>query len=87
MPGETGYVNNLPIWKGVNPFYIAHLELAWNSRERIPKAYKNLEKVSVSVSILRLIAVSVSISRLEEKGLNLGLEVEILRKKISVSVS
>ena len=81
MPRGMGGVNSF--LERVNPFYIVHFELAWNSRERIPKVYENLEKVSVSVSILRpmAVSVSVSISKLEKKSLNLGLEVETLKKK------
>ena len=81
MPRGMGGVNSF--LERVNPFYIVHFELAWNSRERIPKVYKNLEKVSVSVSILRPMAVSISVSnsKLEKKSLNLGLEVETLKKK------
>ena len=86
MPRETGGVNNIPIWEGVNPFYIVNLELALNSRGRIPKVYKNLEKVSVLVLILRPMAVSVSILRLEKKSLNLSLEVETLKKSLCLSL-
>ena len=94
MPRGMGGVNSF--LERVNPFYIVHFELAWNSRERIPKVYKNLEKVSVSVSILRPMAVSVSVSisklekkvsisvsklRLWKKSLGLSLVVETTRKK------
>ena len=94
MPRGMGGVNSF--LERVNPFYIVHFELAWNSRERIPKVYENLEKVSVSVSILRPMAVSVSVSnsklekkvsisvsklRLWKKSLGLSLVVETTRKK------
>ena len=81
-------VNNLPIWEGVKTFHFAHLELAWKSRERIPKLYKNLEKDLVSVSILRPMAVSVSvlILRFEKKSLNIGLKIETLKKSLGLSL-
>ena len=81
-------VNSLFILERVNPFYIVHFELAWNSRERIPKVYENLEKISVSVSILRPMAVSVlvSISKLEKKSLNLSLKVETTRKSLGLKI-
>ena len=86
MPRGMGGVNSF--LERVNPFYIVHFELAWNSRERIPKVYENLKKVSVSVSILRPMAVSVSVSnsKLEKKSLNLGLEVETLKKSLGLSL-
>ena len=43
-PLETG---------GVNPFCGVHLKLARNSREMIPKVYKNLEKVGLKVETLK----------------------------------
>ena len=52
-PLETGGVNSLPFLEGVNPFCGVHLKLARNSRERIPKVYKNLEKVGLKVETLK----------------------------------
>ena len=67
-PLETGGVNSLPFLEGVNPFCGVHLKLARNSRERIPKVYKNLEKVGLKVETLK-------------KSLFLSLVVETTRKK------